>query len=72
MKKYQNMKDDKNIEEIPKTDDPIDQEVANKTEVTGIEENQLTKEDKIEVINEVYKIYQEFLTRENKFYLDKL
>ena len=70
--KYEKKKDDKNIEEIPKTDDPIDQEVANKTEVTGIEENQLTKEDKIEVINEVYKIYQEFLTRENKFYLDNV
>ncbi|MDO4282592.1 MAG: hypothetical protein Q4D02_03065 [Clostridia bacterium] len=63
------VKSDEKEDETSKTN-PISQEVANKNDVTNIEVKELTKEEKKNLSDEVYKIYIDFLAREDKFYLD--
>lgn len=49
---------------------PINQEIANKEDVTKVDIKTLTKDEKKTLVDDVYKIYSDFLSRENKFYLD--
>lgn len=46
------------------------EENINKIEVTGIEVKEFTKEEKMALVEDLYKIYVEFLQKENQFYLD--
>lgn len=68
--KYTNLNKDENEKEDDEKNTPISQEVANKEDVTKVEVKELTKDEKKALVDEIYKIYNDFLTRENKFYLD--
>lgn len=46
------------------------EEVANKGDVTKIEVKELSADEKKEILEQLYRIYIEFLDRENKFYMD--
>lgn len=68
--KYVKSEDEDKKVNDEKKDDPISQEIANKEEVNNIEVKELTKDEKKALVEDVYKIYIDFLSRENKFYLD--
>ena len=50
----------------------INQEVVNKAEVTNVVVTELTEEEKKNLLEEVNKAYDQFIIKENKFYLDNL
>lgn len=50
----------------------INQEVVNKAEVTNVVVTELTEEEKENLLEEVNKAYDQFIIKENKFYLDNL
>lgn len=50
----------------------INQEVVNKAEVTNVIVTELTEEEKKNLLEEVNKAYDQFIIKENKFYLDNL
>lgn len=68
--KYTNLNEDENKKEDNEKNTPINQEVANKEDVTKVEIKELSKDEKKALADDIYKIYNDFLTRENKFYLD--
>lgn len=68
--KYTNLNKDENEKEDDEKNTPISQEVANKEDVTKVEVKELTKDEKKALVDDIYRIYNDFLTRENKFYLD--
>lgn len=67
--KYVIVEENNKDENTKKTED-ISQEIANKKEVTNIEVKELTKDEKKALVEEIYQVYVNFLTKENKFYLD--
>lgn len=50
----------------------MSEEVANKEEVDSVNVKELTKEEKQKIIEETKALYEEYLIRENKFYLDNV
>lgn len=68
IKKYISEKEEakEDSEELPVENE----EVANKGDVTKIEVKELSVDEKKEILEQLYRIYIEFLDRENKFYMD--
>lgn len=52
--------------------DEVSEEVVNKDEVTNVVIKELNLEEKEKVLSEISNIYNQFLTNENKFYLDNI
>ena len=50
----------------------INEEVVNKEEVTNIVTKELSDDEKDKLLEELYNLYKEFLSTENKFYLDNI